>query len=105
SDIINLMKEKGVGRPSTYATIVKKVMSRGYVINKGNTLIPVKLGIDIYNFLEKKFGNFVSESRTRELEEIMDKISEGKEDYKKVLENLYQETLNIEKLGREIQKE
>ncbi|MGC9079981.1 MAG: DNA topoisomerase, partial [Nanopusillaceae archaeon] len=83
----------------------KKVMSRGYVINKGNTLIPVKLGMDIYNFLEKKFGNFVSESRTRELEEIMDKISEGKEDYKKVLENLYQETLNIEKLGREIQKE
>ncbi|MFP3284365.1 MAG: DNA topoisomerase, partial [Candidatus Nanopusillus acidilobi] len=91
--------------PSTYAIIVKKVMERGYVINKSNNLIPTKLGIDVYNFLEKNFGDFVSEKRTRDLEEIMDKISENKEDYRKVLESIYNETNLIIEKGKNIQKE
>jgi reverse gyrase len=105
ADIINLMRERKIGRPSTYAIIVKKVMERGYVINKGNNLIPTKLGIDVYNFLEKNFGDFVSEKRTRDLEEIMDKISENREDYRKVLENIYEETNMIIEKGKNIQKE
>jgi Reverse gyrase len=84
ADIINLMKEKDIGRPSTYAMIVKKVMERGYVINKSNNLIPTKLGIEVYNFLEKNFGDFVSEKR-QGLEEIMDKISENKKIIEKYL--------------------
>ncbi|BFI73181.1 reverse gyrase [Nanoarchaeota archaeon] len=102
ADIINLMKERDIGRPSTYAIIVKKVMGRGYVIDKSNNLIPTKLGINVYDFLEKNFGDFVSEKRTRDLEDIMDKISEGKEDYKKILENLYEETNQIIEKGKNI---
>jgi reverse gyrase len=105
ADIINLMKEKDIGRPSTYAIIVKKVMERGYVINKSNNLIPTKLGIDVYNFLEKNFGDFVSEKRTRDLEDTMDRISENKEDYRKVLESIYNETNMIIEKGKNIQKE
>ncbi|BBL45763.1 reverse gyrase [Nanobdella aerobiophila] len=102
ADIINLMKEKDIGRPSTYATIIKKVMGRGYVIDKSNNLIPTKLGIEVYLFLEKYFHDFVSEKRTRDLEDIMDRISEGREDYMKILNELFNETNSIVETGKKI---
>jgi len=95
SDIINLMRERKIGRPSTYATIVSKILRRGYVIESGKRLIPTKLGIYVYYFLNKKYGNFVSEERTRILEEKMDLIEEGKIDYIETLISLKKETKEI----------
>jgi len=95
SDLIELMRERKIGRPSTYATIVSKLMERGYVLNKNNYMIPTKLGIEVYGFLEDKFGSYVSEERTRELEYKMEILEEGKEDFYNMLKNLYSETLEI----------
>ncbi|CAB3288232.1 Helicase,Topoisomerase [Methanocaldococcus lauensis] len=96
-EVIKLMKERGIGRPSTYAQIIKKLLDRRYVIkSKGkNKLIPTKLGIEVYNYLINNYPHLISEERTRELEEIMDKIENGEVDYLEVLKSLYEEILSI----------
>ncbi|HIQ32927.1 MAG TPA: reverse gyrase [Methanothermococcus okinawensis] len=89
-EVVKLMKERGIGRPSTYAQIIKKLLDRGYVIkskNKGK-LIPTKLGIEVYNYLITHYPHLISEEKTRELEEIMDKIERGEVDYIQVLHSL-----------------
>lgn len=92
-DVIALMKERKIGRPSTYAKIVETLMRRGYVVEtKGRKkLLPTEKGIKVYHYLVSKYRELVSEERTRELEEIMDRIEEGAEDYQKVLVELYEE--------------
>ncbi len=91
--IVSMMKERGIGRPSTYSTIIQKLLERKYVYEKNGFLIPTKLGILVYKFLnslkDKEF--FVKEEFTRKLEEIMDEVEEGKIDYQDVLFRIYNE--------------
>ncbi|AJC70975.1 reverse gyrase [Thermococcus guaymasensis DSM 11113] len=94
-DIIALMKERGIGRPSTYAKIVETLLRRGYVIEtKGRKkLVPTEKGIKVYHYLISKYRELVSEEKTRELEEKMDLIEEGRLNYLEVLNELYNEIL------------
>jgi len=96
-DVVELMKKKGIGRPSTYATIISKLLTRGYVIEsrKVKRLVPTKLGVEVYSYLTRNFEKMVSEERTRALEEKMDLIAEGKEEYNHVLRDLYEEISSI----------
>ncbi len=95
SDIVQLMKERGIGRPSTYATIVDRLFMRNYVIEKNGRVIPTKRGIEVYRYLASNYGSFVSEERTRLLEEKMDAIERGELDYYKALQELYEEIRQI----------
>ena len=97
---IEEMKKRGIGRPSTYAQIVQKLLDRGYVIERKNFLFPTKLGKAVYNYLIrlKEAEKFVKEEFTRILEELMDKIERGEVYYIDVLKDLYEEVLRIEKL-------
>ncbi len=95
SDIVRLMKERGIGRPSTYATIVDRLFMRNYVIEKNGRVIPTKRGIDVFNYLASNYGKFVSEERTRLLEEKMDAVERGELDYFKALHELYEEIREI----------
>ena len=96
-EIIAKMKERGIGRPSTYATIVNKIIQRRYVFvsKKQEKLVPTPLGIEVYDYLDMNFREMVSEERTRTLEEKMDRISEGREDYINVLKELYKEIMDV----------
>ncbi|HDD63980.1 MAG TPA: reverse gyrase [Thermoprotei archaeon] len=96
ADIISLMKERGIGRPSTYAKILKTLLDRGYVLEtKRKKLIPTKLGIKVLNFLKSKYEDLISEERTRIVERKMQMIEEGKADYREVLEDFYEEISKI----------
>ncbi|WP_175059054.1 reverse gyrase [Thermococcus sp. 2319x1] len=92
-DIIALMKERKIGRPSTYAKIVKTLLDRHYVIEtKGRKkLVPTELGTKVYHYLITKYKELVSEERTRQLEELMDLVEENKVDYQEVLNDMYEE--------------
>ena len=92
-DIIALMKERKIGRPSTYAKIVETLLRRYYVIEtRGRKkLVPTEQGIKVYHYLMTKYRDLVSEEKTRELEEVMDLIEEGGMDYQGVLKSLYHE--------------
>ncbi|MEM4463630.1 MAG: reverse gyrase [Fervidicoccaceae archaeon] len=97
-EVVAMMKERGIGRPSTYATIISKLQERRYVMEskKHGKLIPTELGINIFNYLIEKFKEMVSEERTRALENKMDKISEGRINYLDVIAELYEEIKRVE---------
>ncbi len=98
--LIEEMKKRGIGRPSTYAQIVQKLLDRGYVIERKNFLFPTKLGKEVYNYLIrlKEAEKFVKEEFTRILEELMDRIERGEVYYIEVLKDLYEEVLRLEKI-------
>ena len=97
-DIIALMRERGIGRPSTYSKIVQTLFNRGYVFEKNGKLIATKKGRTIYEYLRENFGEFVSEKVTRELEEIMDRIERGELDYQSILGELYRQIEQVKKI-------
>jgi reverse gyrase len=94
-EIIALMREKGIGRPSTYAKIVSTILERNYAVERRNKLISTPLGFKVYTYLRQNFGNYTSEETTRRLELLMDLVEQGKADYNKILKELYQEILEI----------
>jgi reverse gyrase len=96
-DLIRLMRERRIGRPSTYSKIIEVLLKRGYVIEtkKNRYLYPTRGGIAVYNYLKQYFGEMVSEETTRRLEEVMDAIELGNIDYQSVLEELYGEITRI----------
>ncbi len=91
ASIIQEMKEKGIGRPSTYAITIDKLLKSGYIYEKGGVLYPTQLGIEVINLIKKRrdIYSFVKESFTKELEEVMDKIKNRESDYKFELNILY----------------
>ncbi len=80
SDIVKLMKERGLGRPSTYASILSSLRRHGYVIEskKRRFLIPTKIGIEVYSTLINSYRELVSEETTRRMEETIDDIIAGR---------------------------
>lgn len=100
ADIIRLMKERTIGRPSTYAKIVERLFERRYVKStKRGKVIPTKLGMTIYGYLISHYPSLVSEERTRIVEGIMDGVEAGKISYLDALRELYDEILAVDKSG------
>ena len=95
ADVIRMMKERGIGRPSTYAIIISKLLRRGYVIERNGRLIPTSIGIRVYDFLAKHYGEYVSEETTRHVYELMDRIESGRENADKLLRRLYEEITDM----------
>ena len=93
AQIVKMMKERGIGRPSTYAITIQKLQQRGYIIEKKGVLFATKLGIRVYEELKAhpNIYAFVNERYTKELESIMDQVEEGVADYEDVLHQLYQQ--------------
>ena len=96
-EVVELMRKRRIGRPSTYAKIVSTLIERRYVTEskKRKRLIPTKLGIEVYDYLSREYKDLVSEDRTRLLEELMDAIEEGLKDYQDVIRQLYLEVTDI----------
>lgn len=103
-DLISEMKNKGIGRPSTYATIVSTLLRRRYVIEskKLKRLIPSNLGIAVNDYLIKNYGKFVDEERTRQLLGKMDRIEKGEIDYTELLNELYREIKQLDRANKAI---
>lgn len=90
-DVIQLMKQKGIGRPSTYSKIVSTLVDRGYVFQKNNRLIPTKKGMKVFATLAERYSEFISEERTRYIEEVMEMVEQGNRNYFTVLAELVDE--------------
>lgn len=88
--LVNDMKQRGLGRPSTYAQIIKTILDRRYAVVKDSKLIPTKAGIKVYEYLSSNFSEYVSEELTRYLEDRMDAVEEGRIDYRDVLLEIYE---------------
>jgi DNA topoisomerase-1 len=87
--LIKELEKRGIGRPSTYASIMKTLADRGYVVKEGRTLMPTETGDVVSTFLEDNFPTYISDTFTAEMEDELDEIAEGKREYAKTLKDFY----------------
>ncbi|MCD5384286.1 MAG: type I DNA topoisomerase, partial [Candidatus Pacebacteria bacterium] len=87
--LIKELEKRGIGRPSTYASIIKTLNDRGYVEKQGKTLLPTDTGDVVSSFLEEHFSKYISDTFTAEMEDELDEVAEGKREYIKTLTDFY----------------
>ncbi|MCS7232059.1 MAG: reverse gyrase [Elusimicrobiota bacterium] len=83
--LIDQMRQRGLGRPSTYAKIVQTLIERGYIFEHKGYLFATDLGREVYKWLNKNFPEFSSEDLTKDMEIKEDKIETGELEYQNVL--------------------
>ena len=91
ASLVKKMEELGIGRPSTYASILSVLRDRNYVIMDKNRFVPEDKGRLVIAFLENYFGKYVEYDFTAGMEELLDQISEGQIPWKKVLNDFWAE--------------
>ena len=89
ASIIKILEAKGIGRPSTYASIIDTIVNRGYVNKVSNALIPTYTGFAVVQMLEKHFNDLVDYSFTSNMEESLDDIAEKKLEWLPYLKSFY----------------
>ncbi len=87
--LIRALEDLGIGRPSTYATIIDTILSRDYVFKRGPALVPTWLGMAVTQLLEKHFPELVDYQFTAQMEEELDAISRGEADPTEYLKKFY----------------
>ncbi len=96
-ELVDEMRKRGIGRPSTYAKIIDTLLKRKYVVEIKGRLYSTKKGERVYNTLTEYFGELVSEALTREIEALQDKVESGEESYDRVLLRIKKWLYDIEK--------
>ncbi len=87
--LIKELEKRGIGRPSTYASIMSTLQDREYVVKEGRSLRPTDVGDVVSTFLEKNFPVYIGDSFTAEMEDELDEIAGGKREYAKTLKDFY----------------
>lgn len=87
--LIKALEEKSIGRPSTYAPTVSTIMDRQYVVKEGRALRPTALGEVVTGLMREKFTDIVDYAFTAQMEERLDQVEQGEENWKDVLRGFY----------------
>ena len=83
------LEERGIGRPSTYASIIETIQARDYVFKKGNALVPSWIAFSVVRLLEEHFPNLVDYEFTAQMEDLLDSISRHEAEHKNYLREFY----------------
>lgn len=89
ASLVKKMEEEGIGRPSTYATIISTIQDRGYVRKVGNALVPTFTALVVTKLLRQHLPDYVDLKFTSEMERSLDTIAEGEMDHLKYLGSIY----------------
>ena len=89
SSLIKELESLGIGRPSTYATIISTIKDRGYVTLEDKKFVPTEVGFETTDKLQEFFSSIVNVKYTANMEKDLDEIADGNEDYKKMLREFY----------------
>ncbi|MDO8523828.1 MAG: DNA topoisomerase, partial [bacterium] len=87
--LVKELEKRGIGRPSTYASIIKTIVDRGYVVKEGRALQITSTGDVVSTFLENNFEKYISDSFTAEMEDELDQIASGERKYAETLHDFY----------------
>ena len=101
ASLIKKLESEGVGRPSTYAPTIATLSNRTYVTIEKKQIIPTEVAFTVTEILEKHFANIVDINFTAEMEEKLDEIAEGKEDWQKLLIDFYESFMKQIEEGKE----
>lgn len=102
ASLIKTLEENGIGRPSTYAATISTITTRGYVKREGKTLFPTELGEISTDLMLKHFPKIVNVKFTAQMEEKLDKVEKGEQQWVGLLDDFYgdfNETLKKAKEG------
>lgn len=91
ASLIKALEEYGIGRPSTYASIITTITSREYVKREAKSLIPTELGEVITGLMKERFPKIVNLKFTAQMEEELDTVEHGNEEWVEVLDGFYTE--------------
>ena len=89
ASLVKTLEEEGIGRPSTYAPTISTIISRGYVEKEGKSLVPTDLGFTVTDKLIDFFPDVTDVEFTARVEDKLDQIEEGEEDWRQLLEEFY----------------
>ncbi|WQU23145.1 type IA DNA topoisomerase [Helicobacter pylori] len=103
ADFVKLLENKGIGRPSTYATYLPTLLKRGYISisqDKKHTITPTHKGKRVVEVFENAYQFIIDLTYTKQMEEVLDEIVENKSSYVDFISNLNSKCPKIEKLER-----
>jgi DNA topoisomerase-1 len=89
ASLVKQLEELGIGRPSTYASIISTIIDRGYVTPRGQALVPNWIAFSVVRLLEEYFGDLVEYTFTAEMEDDLDSIADGQADRVEWLTGFY----------------
>ncbi|MFT5388260.1 MAG: DNA topoisomerase-1, partial [Candidatus Omnitrophota bacterium] len=90
ASLVKALEEDGIGRPSTYASIILTLVLRNYIVRDKGYLKPTELGILILDLLVENFPRVINEGFTARMEDQLDMVEEGKLEYPKLLKEFYE---------------
>ena len=96
ASLVKMLEKEGIGRPSTYASIIGTIVDRGYASQQGNTLTPSFTAFAVTALLEEHFPDLVDTSFTARMENTLDEISHGKVQWLPYLENFFKGDSGLE---------
>lgn len=89
ASLIRVMEEKGIGRPSTYATIISVLSKRKYTTKEGKNIVPTEVAFQITDMLVKYFPDIMDVSFTANMEDRLDDVENGGEDWRDIVKEFY----------------
>jgi len=89
ASLVQYMEKVGIGRPSTYASTISTLLDRKYVYKAGNALVPTFTGMAVTQLLERHFDDLVDAQFTSNMEEALDRIASGEEEWLPYLKHFY----------------
>ena len=105
ASLVRTLEENGIGRPSTYAPTITTIISRGYVSREKKRLYPTELGVMVTNMMEEYFAQIVDTEFTAIMEEKLDAVEEGEQNWKQILQDFWPEfEKTLEVAEKEIEK-
>jgi len=87
--LVKELEKRGIGRPSTYASIIKTLEDRGYVTRERRTLFPTDTGDVVSTFIEQHFAEYISDDFTARMEDELDDIADGNQTYLATMKEFY----------------
>lgn len=90
ASLVKELEKRGIGRPSTYASIISVIVDRGYVERQDKRFFATAVGVTVSDFLVKNFPNFMEYDFTAEMEEDLDRIARGEKAWRKIVKEFYE---------------
>ncbi len=101
ASLVKELEEKGIGRPSTYATIISTLQDRTYVFKEKGRFRPTQLGMIVTQLLKESFPDIMDYNYTAEMESVLDRVEEGKEGWQEALKVFYEKLAALLKKAEE----
>ena len=104
ASLVKVLEEKGIGRPSTYSPTITTILERRYIEKEQKQLVPTELGKIVNKLLTDNFSDIINVEFTAKIEEEFDEVADGKENWKKVIEEFYGPfEKQVEKVEKELE--